>query len=85
MTGQRLLTLQDVADMLRLSPHTIRAMCRQHRLEPVRICRRLLFDPVDVEQLVKRNSGKKSDSPMEAAECAETAGSNPNSARVARV
>ena len=40
---QRLLTLLEVADLLRLSPHTIRSMVRDHRLEPVRICRRLLF------------------------------------------
>ncbi len=53
----RLLTLSEVADLLRLSPHTIRAMCRQHRLEPVRICRRLLFRLADVEQLVAGTSG----------------------------
>jgi excisionase family DNA binding protein len=37
------LTLLEVADMLRLSKHTIRAMVRQGRLQPVRICRRLIF------------------------------------------
>lgn len=54
MSTERLLTLLEVADQLRLSPHTIRAMCRQHKLEPVRICRRLLFDPAHIEQLIAR-------------------------------
>lgn len=52
MTEQRLLTLLEVADMLRLSPHTIRAMVRQNRLRPVRICRRLLFSPDEVSRFV---------------------------------
>ena len=52
MTEQRLLTLLEVADMLRLSPHTIRAMVRQNRLRPVRICRRLLFAPDEVSRFV---------------------------------
>lgn len=51
--SSRLLTLLEVADMLRLSPHTIRAMVRKGRLKPVRICRRLLFDPAEVLQLVE--------------------------------
>ncbi len=55
-TGSRLLTLVEVADMLRLSPHTIRAMVRKHRLEPVRITRRLLFRPTEVERLVTENT-----------------------------
>ena len=53
----RLLTLHEVADALRLSPHTIRAMVRQRRLEPVRLCRRLLFRPADIERLVSESSG----------------------------
>jgi excisionase family DNA binding protein len=49
----RLLTLLEVADSLRLSPHTVRAMVRQDRLKPVRLCRRLLFDPADVLRLLE--------------------------------
>jgi excisionase family DNA binding protein len=52
VNSQRLLTLIEVADMLRLSPHTIRAMVRAERLKPLRLCRRLLFDPADVQRLV---------------------------------
>lgn len=50
---ERLFTLPEVADMLRLSPHTIRAMVRQGRLQPVRICRRLLFSPEAIARLVR--------------------------------
>jgi excisionase family DNA binding protein len=53
VNGSRLLTLLEVADMLRLSPHTIRAMVRKDRLRPLRICRRLLFDPADVQRLLE--------------------------------
>lgn len=52
MSTERLLTLLEVADALRLSPHTIRSFVRKGRLTPVRICRRLLFRPADVEHLV---------------------------------
>ena len=52
VSEQRLLTLIDVAEMLRLNPHTIRMMVRKGRLQPVRICRRLLFDPAEIARLV---------------------------------
>jgi excisionase family DNA binding protein len=48
----RLLTLIEVADMLRVSPHTVRAWTRKGRLRPVRICRRLLYSPDAVAQFV---------------------------------
>jgi excisionase family DNA binding protein len=48
----RLLTLLEVADMLRLSPHTIRALVRKNRLRPIRICRRLLFSRDEVARLL---------------------------------
>jgi hypothetical protein len=50
----RLLTLLEVADLFRLSPHTIRAMVRKDKLHPIRICRRLLFHPDDVSRLIGR-------------------------------
>jgi len=52
-TYPRLLTLLAVADMLQLSPHTIRSFVRKGKLYPVRICRRLLFDPADVQRLIE--------------------------------
>jgi excisionase family DNA binding protein len=52
VTTQRLLTLLEVADLLRVSPHTVRAWVRKGRLQPVRICRRLLFSPDVVSRFV---------------------------------
>lgn len=48
----QLLTLLAVAKALCVSPHTVRSWVRQGRLRPVRICRRLLFDPDDVARFV---------------------------------
>ncbi len=48
----RLLSLLEVANLLRLSPHTIRSLVRKGKLRPTRICRRLLFSPAAVEQLL---------------------------------
>jgi excisionase family DNA binding protein len=53
VSTERLMTLLEVADTLRVSPHTIRAWVRKRRLLPVRICRRLLFDPADVQRFLE--------------------------------
>jgi excisionase family DNA binding protein len=52
VTTERLLTLLEVADLLRLSPHTIRAWVRKQKLRPVRICRRLLFHPDELARFL---------------------------------
>jgi len=52
VSTERLLTLLEVADMLRVSPHTVRAWVRQKRLRPTRICRRLLFSPDEVTRFL---------------------------------
>jgi excisionase family DNA binding protein len=52
----KLLTLLSVAEALAISPHTVRKMVRDGRLRPTRICRRLLFNPVDVERLLADNT-----------------------------
>jgi excisionase family DNA binding protein len=48
----QLLTLLAVAKALCVSPHTVRAWVRQGKLRPVRLCRRLLFDPHDVSRFI---------------------------------
>jgi predicted site-specific integrase-resolvase len=48
----RLLNLVEVATRLRLSPHTIRKFVKDGKLQPVRICRRLLFHPNEIARLV---------------------------------
>ena len=56
MIAERLLTLLEVADRLRVSPHTIRAWVRQDRLRPTRICRRLLFQSDELQRFVSEGS-----------------------------
>ena len=51
---EHLLTLIEVANALRLSPHTIRAFVRKGKLRPVRICRRLLFSPEEISRFLDR-------------------------------
>jgi excisionase family DNA binding protein len=53
MSVPQLLSLSDVATALRVSPYTVRSWVRNGRLRPVRLCRRLLFDPADVHRLVE--------------------------------
>jgi excisionase family DNA binding protein len=48
----RLLTLTAVAESLAVSPHTVRMWVRKGRLQPVRICRRLLFSPDEVSRFL---------------------------------
>lgn len=52
MSTERLLTLLEVADLFRLSPHTIRKMVRTGRLKPTRITRRLLFSTGEIERFL---------------------------------
>jgi len=51
-TVPQLLTLLALAKALCVSPHTVRAWIRQGKLQPVRICRRLLFDPAEVSRFL---------------------------------
>jgi len=48
----QLLTLLAVAQALCVSPHTVRSWVRKQKLKPVRICRRLLFDPAEVSRFL---------------------------------
>jgi excisionase family DNA binding protein len=49
----QLLTLIAVAEALCVSPHTVRMWVRQGKLRPVRICRRLLFEPAEISRFVR--------------------------------
>ena len=48
----RLLTLHDLAETLRVSPHTVRSWVKQGKLRPIRLCRRLLFHPDEVARFL---------------------------------
>ena len=55
----QLLTLLAVAKALCVSPHTVRAWVRKGRLRPVRICRRLLFDPAEVSRFLAQAKSRE--------------------------
>jgi excisionase family DNA binding protein len=48
----QLLTLLVLAKSLSVSPHTVRAWVKKGKLRPVRICRRLLFHPDEVQRFL---------------------------------
>jgi excisionase family DNA binding protein len=51
-TIPQLLTLMELAERLRVSPHTVRSWVRKGKLRPVRVCRRLLFHPEEVTRFL---------------------------------
>jgi excisionase family DNA binding protein len=48
----QLLTLVAVAKSLCVSPHTVRSWVKKGRLRPIRLCRRLLFDPHEIKRFL---------------------------------
>ena len=48
----QLLTLLAVAKALCVSTHTVRSWIRKGKLRPIRICRRLLFEPSEVARFL---------------------------------
>jgi excisionase family DNA binding protein len=51
----KLLTLLVTAEAFAVSPHTVRKWVREGKLRPIRLCRRLLFDPADVQRLIEES------------------------------
>ena len=49
----QLFRLIAVAQALCVSPHTVRMWVRQGKLQPIRICRRLLFHPDEVARFLR--------------------------------
>jgi excisionase family DNA binding protein len=54
-TVPQLMTLVAVAKVLSVSPFTVRSWVRQGKLKPLRICRRLLFHPGEVNRLLQQS------------------------------
>ncbi len=50
---EKLLTVQDLMDTLRISRPTLYRMLKTGRLKPVRIGKRTLFDPADIRGLIQ--------------------------------
>jgi excisionase family DNA binding protein len=49
----KLLNLASVAEQMAVSPHTVRKWVRDGKLHPLRVCRRLLFEPSDIQRLIE--------------------------------
>jgi excisionase family DNA binding protein len=54
----QLLTLLAVAKALCVSTHTVRSWIRKGKLRPIRICRRLLFEPSEVARFLSEASDR---------------------------
>jgi excisionase family DNA binding protein len=52
MTIPQLLTLLEVAKRLGVSPYTVRAWVHEGKLNPLRLCRKLLFHPNEIERFL---------------------------------
>jgi len=61
-----LLSVEDTARLLGLSPWTVRAYVREGKLKPVRLGRRLLFEQTDIEDLVAHSKQATDDLLVEA-------------------
>jgi excisionase family DNA binding protein len=51
-----LLTLLEVAAQFRVSPNTVRFWVKVGKLKSVRICRRLLFHPDELDRFLRQHS-----------------------------
>ncbi len=52
---ERLLTVKDVMNTLRISRRTLYRMLKSEQIQPVRIGKRTLFDPADVRRLIQQS------------------------------
>ena len=62
---EALQNIEEAANTLRLSPWTIRAYIRQGRIKPIRIGRRVLIEPSEIQRIIAEgrvNSVKDGDS-----------------------
>ena len=52
-TIERLLTVEEVADLTRTSTDHIYRLVRQHKLGAVRVGRRVLVHPIDLDEFIR--------------------------------
>ena len=58
--GRRLLTLPEVAEVLGLSPYSVRRLIWTGKLPRVRLTRRIQIDLRDLERLIERTKDRSS-------------------------
>jgi excisionase family DNA binding protein len=51
---EKVLTLQEAADHLRVSPHTLRSWVYERRIMPVRMGRLIMFSEEEIERFIER-------------------------------
>ena len=51
---EQVMTLQEAADHLRVSPHTIRAWVYERRIMPVKMGRRVMFTQEEIQRFIER-------------------------------
>ena len=51
---RQILTLQEAADHLRVSPHTVRAWVYEKRIMPIRMGRLMMFSEEEIERVIAR-------------------------------
>ena len=61
-----LLNVNEAANTLRLSPWTVRLYVRLGKLKPVRIGRRVLFEPAELQRLVEAGRNPRIPAPTSA-------------------
>jgi excisionase family DNA binding protein len=52
---QKLFDLLEAARYLNLSPHTLRSWVQRRRIPHLRLGRRILFDPIELDAFVETN------------------------------
>jgi excisionase family DNA binding protein len=55
MKISKLFSIQKTAEILGVSPHTVRMECYRGRLGTVRVCRRVLIHPDDLQEYLLTN------------------------------
>ena len=57
---ESLKSVEDAAEVLSISPYTVRGLIRQGKLNPVRIGRRVLLQPAELERFISDRQSPKS-------------------------
>lgn len=57
---ESLKSVEEAAELLALSPWTVRLYIRQGKIRPVRIGRRVLIEPQEIRRIVEEGRGQRS-------------------------
>ena len=60
---ESLKSIEEAAEVLGLSAWTVRAYVRKGRINPVRLGRRVLIEPCEIERVIAEGRGQRNPSP----------------------